>query len=148
MYSSVVRPTILSTDLVVYLSQYFFACENGWLSGTSSYTKYRPSSLVVLVLYCLYKLYGSVARPTILSTTQQSRSSSCLMPVDNVWISGTSYYTKYKPTSLVVLVLYCLYTNYGSAVRLTLLSTDLVVQLFQFSTAWRQCIAHSYALLY
>ena len=63
-----VHPAILSIDLAVYLSQFSIVCKIVWLSGTSYYTKYEPSSLVVLVLYCLYTMYGSAVRPTILST--------------------------------------------------------------------------------
>ena len=74
-------------------------------------------------------MYGSVVRPTILGINLVVYFFSSLLPVYNVWLSGTSYYTKYRPSSLFVLVLYCLCTMYGLAVRPTILSTDLVVYL-------------------
>ena len=127
MYSYVVRPTILSKDLVVYLSQFSIVCKNVCLSGTSYYTKYRPSSLIVIVFFCLYTIYSSVVRPTIISTDLAVYLSKFFIVCKNVWLSGTSYYTKYKPTSLVVLALYCLYKIYGLVVRPTTLSINLLV---------------------
>ena len=121
--------------MAVYLSQFSIVCKNVWLSGTSYYTKYKPTSLVVLVLYCMYTLCGLVVSPTILSTNLQSSCTSSLLSVHNVWLSGTSYYNNYKLTSLVVLIIYCQYTMYGPVVRSTIPTTDLLVNLPQFSTA-------------
>ena len=126
--------------MAVYFSQFSIVCKNVWLRGTSYYTKYKSTSLVVLVLYCMHTMYGLVVRPTIQSTNLLSNFTSSLLSVHNVWLSGTSYYTKYKLTSLVVLIIYCQYTMYGPVVRPTIPTTigptiDLVVNLPQISTA-------------